>query len=206
MYSLPYFHNERDVEIPLLVEWLEKNDCQLGSVLDVGYRQNHYAPFAQISSGYLMGIDLIPDPSLYQFYDELVHEDFLYADLPKVDWVFSISTIEHIGVEYSPTLLYRDLQLFSLEKMVKLANMGVFLTLPYGEGILFSGKYLQWGHRELEEAKAILKGTKYQTKFYSTPDPKEPGGWREVRKDLADKSTGDLSKGVDTIAVLEVYK
>ncbi len=206
MFNLIIHHNERDIEIPLLIEFLKKNDCFLVSVLDVGYRQNFYAPYVRDLVGCFLGIDIIPDLSLLPFYDELIHENFLFADLLKVDWVISVSTIEHIGVEYLPTKLYRELQLDAFAKMLGTAQRGLFITFPYGEDVFFAGHYYNGNRRLLDDYLKLAKGCKIKKIFLSTPDPKDPESWREISQELADKATQEMGNRVNTICVLEVYK
>jgi len=206
MYNLPFFHNERDVEIPLLLQWLDRNDARYASVLDVGCSQSAYLPEVRKLVGCLHGIDLLEDEKVRSYLDEFMVENFLYADLPYYDLVYSISTIEHVGVEYLPSKLYRNLQLDFFSKLLETAKYGVFLTFPYGEDDLFSGFYYNGNRKLLDDYLKIAKGFKVGLKFISTPDPKNPEGWREIPQELADKATNELSGGVNTICVLEVYK
>lgn len=206
MYNLPVFHNERDIEIPLLFEFVRKMDGQYLSVLDVGCSFAAYTKELKGMVGELHGVDLLRQENIVQDLDFFYQEDFLTADLPMCDLVVSVSTIEHVGVEYLPSPLYKELQITTFAKMLSLAKVGLFLTFPYGEDILMSGFYYN-GHRSLLEIyEDLARGLKIKKSFYSTLDPKDPAGWREIPQDLADKSTGCLAKGVDTICVLEVYK
>jgi len=206
VYNLPIFKNERDVEIPLLLNWLDRNDARYASVLDVGCALSAYLPEVRKLVGYIHGIDIQYDKKIVPYLDEYIVEDFLYADLGYYDYVFSISTIEHVGVEYLPTKLYRELQLEFFSKIVELSKRGFFLTFPYGENDLFAGKYYNGNRRVLDNYLKIARGCKIYKKFISTPDQKDPWGWREIPQELADKATNELSGGVRTICVLEGYK
>ena len=206
MYNLPIFKNERDVEIPLLLNWLDRNDARYASVLDVGCALSAYLPEVRKLAVVLHGIDIQYDRQVVPFLDEYIVENFLYADLPRYDFVFSISTIEHVGVEYLPSKLYRELQLEFFAKMVELSKRGFFLTFPYGENDLFSGFYYNGNRQLLDDYLKLARGCKIYKKFISTPDQSDPEGWREIPQDLADKATNELSGGVRSICVIEGYK
>jgi len=206
MFDLPVQGNERDVEIPLLINFLTKNDVKYCSALDVGCAQSFYLPFIRNLVGHLSGVDLLFQKELAQYLDEYIVGNFLFEDLSMVDWVFSVSTIEHIGIEYLPSKLYRELQLEAFAKMLNLARFGLFITFPYGEDILFDGHYYSGNRCLLDDYLKIARGCKIKKIFLSTPDPKDPMSWREIPQDLADKATNFLSGCVQTICVLEVYK
>jgi SAM-dependent methyltransferase len=206
MFDYPIFGNERDVEIPLLFHFLSVYNEKLGSVLDVGCAFAKYHAKLRQYCGVLHGIDLLEDKEVEKNLDRYFKDDFLYADLPQYDFVISLSVIEHVGVEYTPTDLYREFQEIFFEKLIRTARRGVFLTFPYGEDILFSGKYHQHGRKQLNRYLPFCYRYKTEMRFFNNPNPKNPDGWREVSIKEADKSTGDLSRGVDTICELEILK
>ena len=206
MYNLPVFYNERDVEIPALLKWLDQNDCRYSSVLDVGCALSAYLPEVRKLVGYLHGIDIQYDLKAVPFLDEYIVEDFLYADLPYYDFVYSISTIEHIGVEYLHSKLYREMQIEFFTKIVELAKRSFFVSFPYGEDDLFGGFYYNGNRRLLDDYLKAAKGCKITKRFISTPNQNDPEGWREIPQELADKATNELSGGVRSICILEGYK
>lgn len=206
MYNLPVFRNERDVEIPLLLDWLTLYTCPGQSVLDVGCAQSFYLAEVRKLPINLTGIDLLFQKDLVPYLDEYIVGNFLFEWLWSFDWVYSISTIEHIGVEYQPTKLYRELQVEAFAKMLELTKRGIFITFPYGEDALFAGYYYNGNKRLLDDYLDMARGCKINKQFISTPDPKNTKLWREIPQNLADKATNELSGGVNTICVLEVYK
>ena len=206
MTDFPIFNNERDIEIPILIQWLERNDCQMGSVLDVGCAFSQYASEAKPRAGEYHGLDLIEDKTVTQYLDRFIHGNILFADVPMYDWIFSISTIEHIGVEYEATPLYREFQIEAVHKIARLAKRGFLLTFPYGEDDLFKGRYYNQNKKLLEEYMEGMKGYKIHNAFISTDNPQDPAGWREIPQSLADKATNNFDGRVYTIAVMEAYR
>jgi hypothetical protein len=198
------YHNERDVEIPLLKNFLTKYDGNYSSVLEVGCAFAGYTPDVRLLIGEYHGIDIIYDSAVSASLDKYIISDFLYEELPAYDLIFSVSVLEHIGVEYTPTKLHRELQMFAIEKMIRLARMAVFLTFPYGEAILFAGKFRNFCRKDLVEIKRINHNQDYKKIFISTPDPADPMSWREIPQELADKSTQGNGDQVNTVCVLEI--
>lgn len=207
MYNLPTFGNERDLEIPLLCQFLQKLDGAQKSVLDVGAAQAAYYDAIAPYVGPWHGIDLLPRPEGIPAGWHYQKGDFLYDETPMADLVYSVSTVEHVGVEYVPNPLYLELQVEFIRSIVNHAREAAFITLPYGEGILVAGRYYLCGRSQMDLYLDVLRDEYVNLKFFYNPNPRDPAGWREVSQKEADRSTGDLSgHGTDTIAVMQVAR
>ncbi len=205
MYNLPTFGNERDIEIPMMCQFLQKLDGDKKSVLDVGAAQAFYYDTIKPFVGPMHGVDLLPKPEGYPEGWHYQQGDFLYDEVPAADLVTCISVIEHVGVEYVPNPLYQELQVEFMKNLAEHARVAAFVTLPYGEGILIAGQYYLCGRKQMDLYLNVLKDYYVNLKFYNNPNPRDPAGWRECTQDLADKSTGAISgHGVDTIAVMQI--
>ena len=206
MFELTFQKNERDVEIPRLITFLNNHKEGMESLLDVGARGSLYSPILRTLFPRSWGIDLLPDPSVMKNYSEYIVGDFLYEDLPLFDFVVSVSTIEHVGVEYVTTRLYKELQKYFFTRLTKTARKGLFVSFPYGEAILFDGYYNNIDRTMLEEFKKDLKGFQYNIQFISANDPTDAYSWREIPQTLADKATNGLTGCVNTICLIEALK
>ena len=206
MDNFPFQQTERDIEIPLLLDFVKRNNNEYHNLLDVGCMQSLYLPLIREYFGAIHGIDLLSDQGNMKYLDKFYLEDFVYAELPTFDVVISVSAIEHIGVEYLPTKLYREYQMVAVQKIIELTKKALFITFPYGEDIFVEGHYYQHNKKSLEEIKKMLQGMDYKIAFWSTPDRTKKGSWREIPQSLADQATNELSGGVNTICVIEGYK
>ena len=206
MFELIFQKNERDVEIPRLITFLNNHNEGMESLLDVGARGSLYSPVLRTLFSRSWGIDLLPDPSVEKNYNEYIVGDFLYADLPLFDFVVSVSTIEHVGVEYVPTRLYKTLQKIFFTKLTETARKGLFVSFPYGEAILFDGFYNVIDRTMLDDFKKDLKGWKSEIQFISANDPTDAYSWREIPQSLADKATNGLTGRVNTICLIEALR
>lgn len=200
------FQNERDIEIPEMLEFIDKNDGRYGSVLDVGCAYGQYTHELGLMCGSLDGVDILPDEKVRPYLDNFFHEDFLLVDLPKYDFVVSLSVIEHVGLEYLPSKLYKELQLEFFAKIVRLAQRGFWVSFPYGEGILYSGYFLNQNRAMLGGYEYLARGFKIKKQFYSTSDRRNPALWAEVGQEVADKAINDKAEGVSTICILSGIK
>lgn len=206
MFDLPIFHNERDVELPLLRQFLRKNGAFLSSVLDIGPWEQGSTKICVEEAGYVDAIDPVRWPEVEKMVGIYYQENFLLADLPYYDFVVCVSTLEHIGVTPLPTKLYRECQIEAFAKILEIIKRGAFITFPYGEDDFFAGQYYNGNRKLLDDYLKLARNFKVYKKFISTPDHTDPESWREIPQDLADKATNELSGGVNTICVLEVYK
>ncbi len=206
MDEIGFQQNERDIEIPLLFACLRGQIGLSNKLLDVGCMQSLYLPVIRKMIGVIHGIDLLSDYENMKYLDKFFKEDFLTAELPSYDLIISVSAIEHIGVEYLPTPLYREYQMLTIQKIINLSKRALFLTFPYGEDIFVEGHYYQHNKKSLNEIKEMLKETEFEITFWSTSDRRKENNWHEIPQDLADKATNELSGGGNTICVIEAYK
>ena len=172
----------------------------------MGCAFSQYASEAKPRIGEYHGIDLTDDPKVTPYLDKFTKGNFLFEPLPFYDWIFSISTIEHIGVEYEATPLYREMQIEAVHKIARLAKRGFLLTFPYGEDDLFKGFYYNQNRKLIDEYKKEMEGAKITASFVSSPNPDDPDSWREIPQAAADKSTNGFNGRVYTICVIEGYK
>ena len=124
--------NERVVEYPLILKWL---DPELGKVLDIGCWSSRL-PIQLASLGYeVHGLDVqeyhFQHPNLY------FHRADLFECIPeyKFDSIIAISVIEHIGIgNYGDTVI-QDGDIKAVEKISTfLKEKGQFLvSMPFGK-------------------------------------------------------------------------
>lgn len=78
--------NERAVEIPILMDWLSRNDLEEGSCLEVGNVFAHYFP------------EIATNRRIVDAYEEAedVENIDVFAVRGSYDCIFAISTLEHV--------------------------------------------------------------------------------------------------------------
>lgn len=123
--------NERAIEIPLILELINRYNPQ--EILEVGNVLSHYVKTSHT----------IVDK--YERRKGVVNQDVVELDeSQKYQFVFSVSTVEHIGWDETPRQTGKHR--VALEKMVKLLKPGgkILITIPIGHNTdldqdLFSG-------------------------------------------------------------------
>src|SRR6185369_647825 len=103
--SIEYTHlNERDVEIPALLGFLEARRGTFASVLDVGahHSAHYYAPLvrARFPGVVYDGVDIVPDPETAGLIDTYHVGNVTEVQLGPYDLVSCVSTIEHCGITH----------------------------------------------------------------------------------------------------------
>src|SRR3989338_26764 len=100
---IEYKHfNDRDIEIPALLDFMSRHREKFASLLDVGARYSHlyYAPLVrqQFPNVFYDGVDICPDPDTAKLLNTYHVGNVTEPFLGPYDLVTCISTIEHCGL------------------------------------------------------------------------------------------------------------
>ena len=110
--------NERSIEIPVALYELEKYKGK--RILEVGNVLQHYVKVDhEVLDKYEPG-------------DNIIHEDILNCNHSNYDFIISISTIEHIGIDDKPINPARSI--VALKKIQSMLKDGgkIFISFPVG--------------------------------------------------------------------------
>jgi hypothetical protein len=115
--------NERCIEIPIFKSVIDTYASQDGSILEIGCVMKHYDERAAWT---------VVDK--YETYPGVINEDIvLYNNKKKFDFIFSISTLEHVGFDEEPKNPEKILAAFDQITKVLLSNKGVLMySIPLG--------------------------------------------------------------------------
>lgn len=136
------FGNERDVEVPDLLAFVERH--RVGSLLDVGahWSHAHYARQLRRLVKVYHGVDILPDPQTAEILDAYHVGNVLDFDSPgSYDCVVSVSTLEHCGISTYRVDDYRGERDQVFEKCLSLARRHVWLSFPVGKPFFLPGEF-----------------------------------------------------------------
>ncbi len=204
------FGNERDAEVPLFLEFLER--VKPTSLLDVGahYTHAYYAKEAKAIMGPwpYRGIDLAMDLETAKVLDQYIVGDFMREDRREsADAVSCISTLEHFGAPLPQSYIRSARQYSGAVRIFETARRAAFLTFPFGLPGWIPDHYsnitdaLLW---DICETGTAL-GFSMRSSFYASETP-QSGGWAEVSHEAAHVAPLRADKGVECICVLEAMK
>ena len=113
------FENERAIEIPILKYYIKKHET--GRILEVGNVTQFYFDFFH---------DIVDQ---YEIYKGVINEDIIkFAPKQKYDFVFSISTIEHVGWDYGKKDPKKIIAAVKKLKSITKKGGEIVITIPLG--------------------------------------------------------------------------
>jgi len=202
---MPYF-SERNIEIPKLLEFLDRHSDEIETVLDVGCAGSQYLEEIKKRGKVINGVDMRYDEKIEDLLKDYTVADFLDLDFGTYDFVICLSTIEHYGVKQKPDPDYTGLQLFFFERLVLTAKKFLFVTFPYGEPAVHPNEFSAVYPWLLDRFLAGLEKYKVELEFYFNEEPQKGEGWRKIEREEAGRVKYDPSKGVQCVCILKVEK
>lgn len=184
------YYNNRDIEIPIVLQFLNDFGYGIYTLLDVGAHDSHasYAPmvaeFMKDRPAY-HAIDILPDPITSQMVDQWFGGNFIEFDHEPYDCVISISAIEHAGIT-----TYKDASPFAqrlkiIDNIFALSKKFVFITFPFGLPALSHEQYENITDDELqlfEKAAQVYDFVPLFKEFFFNPFPQEKRKWISVTR------------------------
>lgn len=196
------YKNERDIEIPLLIDFIKKHP-DVEKVLDVGCARSLYIPLVKNLTRLLDCVDFERDEKLAPIFDNYFFGDATEVRLGQYDLVSAISVVEHYGVKQKPVLNYQDRQIALVEKIGQTAKKYVFLTFPYGELALIEGEFAVVDDVLLSMFEDVLDDFKLTKEFYFNINPQSGAKWIKTTPALASVVKHDPDLGVRCICILK---
>jgi len=199
------YKNERDVEIPLLIDFIGKHK-DIKKALDVGCYGALYLEKVKKIVKVLDGIDFISGNAVSHHLNTYYHGDVLERDLSLYDLVISISVIEHYGIKQKPTANYQDKQIELVKRIGELSKKYIFLTFPYGLPQQHENEFTQIDKEQLKRFEQILKDFKLIKTFYFNNNPPLGNPYVKIAQVVANNMEYVRTLGVRCICVLEGCK
>lgn len=207
------FRNERDVEVPLFLDFLERHKPQ--SLVDVGAFYTH-ATYARAARKLIPGTYIGVDPRICDKTEEIVDGwgNYEYSRETRLflECVSCISTLEHVGAESSVAAERESQQLSLATAILNDARKCAFLSFPFGrEGWVkdsYSNITVELLARILLEAER--RGFTTSATFYRSSTPTD-GGWEEIDSETASLEPFDLPSapgfvGCHCVCILGCWK
>jgi hypothetical protein len=199
---------DRDLELPVFYEFLERTKGTIGSVLDVGahHSADYYASRLRTYVDRYVALDPRDDPAVHEFSDDFIVGDAETIELPKSDLVVCLSTIEHIGQYPIEVVDYKVKRRTVVMRMIDAAEKYLWLSFPVGLGHRIPGEMAIVDGAELNDWLVIMRYCQVTYGFFQSDGPQAGYPWHACnREDVIDKPYID-SLGNCAICVLEVKK
>jgi len=200
--------NERDLEIPALLNAVKNRLDNIKHLLDVGahYSHAHYArPLKQIlDDRTYTGVDILADDITSQIVDKYYVGNISDLDIQKHDFVSFISCIEHCGLSTYKVNDFRAEQYHIFRRIFSLANKYVLMTFPFGQDHIYPGEYANITTEMLTNFTSIANQQGFHTieeEFYYNVFA--PGGhpYIQIPRDLAADVPMKKEKGTQCVCL-----
>lgn len=197
------YGNERDVEIPLLVNFVTARSAYIESTLDIGCHGSSYAEEVSQLVPMYDGIDFVVDPTVFRFFNRYFQGDVLSVDLEPYDLVTAISVIEHYGIKQEPSTAFRAKQRELVTRIGQLSKKYIFLSFPYGVAQQHENEFANIDKEQLERFERILKDFGLTKTFYYNLKPDPGSHWVRIVQAAADNIEYVRTLGTRCVCVLE---
>lgn len=195
------YGNERDVEIPRLLDFIRAHK-DIKKVLDVGCARSFYIPLIKKMGKDVSCIDFEKDPKVEPFLTDYFLGDFLDETTVKYDLISAISVVEHYGIKHKPVENWQDKQIELVRKIGKLAVKYIFITFPFGALRVFPGEYAVVDDVLLAMFEDVLDDFELVKEFYLNAHPADDFLWQKVEQGVVDQCIHTQEKGVGCVCVL----
>lgn len=211
--NIQYQHlNERDIEIPFLINSLRRVDDSIDSLLDVGahYSFAHYAPQIKQMLGprIYTAVDILPDEKTEAIVDEYLIGNVNHLEIDPHDFVCCISTLEHCGISTYKVGDYKLEQLRTFRRLLDLTLIYGLASFPFGTEGLYPGEYSNITIPMFREFNRIISQRGFETQgfFFYNEFPQGGKEWSLIDITEAANVPMDASKGVQCVGLLEWFK
>jgi len=212
MFNPPEFQivrsTDRDCELPVLFEFLERTKGQIDSVIDVGahYSADYYASELRKYVSFYDALDPTIDPKVEPIVDRFLTDDAETYVFDQYDLVLCLSTIEHIGqypVRVDDFKVKRK-QVF--KNCLDAAEKYFWISFPVGLEYIAVNELAIVGKKELDEWIGICGKSKIDIGWYFTEGAQAGYPWKPstAEKCLHHEYTERL--GTQALCILEIKK
>lgn len=199
------YRNERDVEIPLLLEFVDVH--RPSSLLDVGYAGCAYAePLRGVlgKDTEYIGVDKRRDRKVEEYLTGYHTGDVRHLDLATHEMVSSVSVLEHVGGQPVRAVNYAEQQVEFFQRLSDLAGRLLFVSFPFGLPGFVLGEYNNVTDEVLGRFLAIEPGA--VCRFFYNQGAQMGNEWVEVGRKDARNVELLPQMGVRCVCVLTVER
>ncbi len=199
---------DRDLEIPVLVDFLHRISGNVESALDVGaqFSAGYYAPELRKTARIYHGLDPLPDPQTEKIVDKMIQADAVDFDFPAYDLITCVSVLEHLGQYPTVYQNYRYLRYKVFEKMLNAAKKFLWVSFPVGLNYQEAGEMSIFNEQELEFILGLIKPYKNEVGFYFTEGAQAGYPWQPSIREKCVNQAYQKHLGTQALCVIEVTK
>ncbi len=199
---------DRDLEIPVLVDFLNRIKGNVDSALDVGanYSAGYYAQEIRKIANIYHGLDMLPDPKTASIVDHYYEADAVKFDFPPYDLITCMSTIEHVGQYPVVYQNYRFERFTLFRKMLKAARKYFWISFPVGKNYQEDGEMSIVNEQELDFFLGLIRPFKNEVGFYFTEGAQAGEPWKPSIREKCVNQEYNKSLGTQALCVIEVQK
>jgi hypothetical protein len=199
---------DRDLELPVLFEFLERTKGTIASCIDVGahYSKRYYAEHMRLYVDFYDALDPNIDDEVVPIVDRFLQEDAETHDFDQYDLVMCLSTIEHVGMYPVKAVDYKVKRRNIIEKLIKAADKYLWISFPVGAPYIDPGEMAIVDRGELDDWMQLMRFCKVTAGFFKSEGPQAGFPWKACSmEDIIDKPYVK-SLGTCGLCVLEVQK
>ena len=200
--------NERSVEIPALLNFVQQRRNNIESLLDIGCALNEYGgDLSQLlkQGTRYDGCDLVFDSDVAPDMREYYIGDVRELDMPMYDCVISISTIEHVGMKPVQVDAPEIQQYNFFHRINRLSRKYMFVTFLFGSKGMYEKEYSSITGSQLDAFLGLVNGEAI-TRFYYSENPPMGALYQEVSRREAMKVELNKELGAQCVCLLGVDK
>lgn len=204
--SLEYlFFNERDIETPAIINFIQENKKDITSILDIGAHYSYATYASQIRNILPQSIYDGVDPRFCSQTNQIVN-NFITGNVLNVhknyDCVTAISTFEHIGIHPNTQDNYRLQQKTVISHSLQLANKFCLFTFPYGKDELFENEYSNFTMDMVKHIESSKPEFQFSSLFFFNEFPQMKEKWISIPQFQANQKPLLKERGVQCVAVV----
>ena len=201
-------YTDRDLELPVLYDFLERTKGEIGSVIDVGahYSFGYYAPTLRKYVTFYDALDPNYDSKVEEIADRFIQEDATKYEFDEYDLVLCLSTIEHVGqypFKYPDCKIARG-DLF--KKMLTAAGKYLWISFPVGQECVIPGEMAIIGSQELDQWLELVKPYQTTVGYFFSNGPQAGYPWRKATREECINHPYEEKLGTQALCILEVKK
>jgi hypothetical protein len=212
--KVQYLHNnERDLEIPAVLQSVQRNLSRVRSLLDVGAHMSYayYAPAIRtlLENRRYDAVDILADEKTAEIVDNYYQGEVCSLQLGKYDYVACISVLEHSGLTTYKRENVRGEQFKVFTKLLNLSNKHVFLSCPFGMNHIYPDQYANITDHLLEifEAAALMQGFHVSDlQFYFSEFAPAGEPWVCITRSEASLKPMIRERGTQCVFLMELAK
>jgi hypothetical protein len=201
-------YTDRDLELPVLYEFLERKKDEIQSVIDVGahHSEGYYAKTLRKYVTFYDALDPTYDSKVDEIVDRFIEADALEYEFDEYDLVLCLSTIEHVGqypIKYPD---YKEARLTLFKKLLAASGKYLWISFPVGVECVIPGEMALVGSQELDQWLELVKPYHMTPGFFYSNGPQAGYPWRKATREECVNHPYEEKLGTQALCILEISK